>query len=723
MKLERLSRKILATVLAVCMTFGCAVTGVGSYIGLSTTVNAAEGDAGVTADGFKYTESYDGTLMITGYNGSAKDIVIPSVINGKTVTTIGEEAFSGMTELTNVTFPDTLISIGNKAFYSCTGLTTLTFSDSVKYINSEVFRSCTGLKRVVAGKGLKRIGGSAFYDCTQLEDVITGRGLEEIYPMAFENCVSLKNMVIPDTVTSIYYAAFRNCKGLENVAIPKTVKYIGDYVFNGCSANLTSHCNTDSYAETYAKSKNITYDTSMYNCSQISNTTVFTDDIVTVYCGATGGTLGDTYYYQFHVAMRESSSMNYTSVQPYSINSTVTLPEITKAGEYKVLVLALDGGGTTKTMSFTLTVKEPLVNNSTLNKATINYGDSVTLTGKASGGTEPYKYSFLCKHSSATSWTTLTSYGSTSTRVWKPTKTGTYTVRTKIKDAIGKEVTKDFTLTVKGFANNSTISKTTINYGDSVTITGKAANGTTPYKYSFLCKHSSATSWTTLTSYGSTSTRVWKPTKTGTYTVRTKVKDATGKEVTKDFTLTVKSFANNSTISKTTINYGDSVTITGKAANGTTPYKYSFLCKHSTASSWTTLTSYGTTSLRVWKPTKTGTYAVRTKVKDASGVEVIKDFTLTVGAELANNSTLSKTTINYGDSLTIKGAASGGAEPYSYSFLCKHSTATNWTTLTSYGTTAKRIWQPKKTGTYTVRTKVKDATGKEVVKDFTLTVN
>ncbi|MGN1456490.1 MAG: hypothetical protein ACI4XP_00900, partial [Acutalibacteraceae bacterium] len=113
----------------------------------------------------------------------------------------------------------------------------------------------------------------------------------------------------------------------------------------------------------------------------------------------------------------------------------------------------------------------------------------------------------------------------------------------------------------------------------------------------------------------------------------------------------------------------------------------------------------------------------RTKVKDATGKEVIKDFTLTVKSPLSNNSTLSKTTITKGDSITIKGVATGGTAPYQYSFLCKHSTATSWTTLTSYGTTSTRVWKPTKTGTYAVRTKVKDATGKEVIKDFTLKVN
>ena len=162
--------------------------------------------------------------------------------------------------------------------------------------------------------------------------------------------------------------------------------------------------------------------------------------------------------------------------------------------------------------------------------------------------------------------------------------------------------------------------------------------------------------------------------------------------------LTALPLTNNSTLSKTTITKGDSITIKGEAKGGTSPYQYTFLCKHSTATSWTTLTSYGTTSTRVWKPTKTGTYAVRTKVKDATGKEVIKDFTLTVKSPLSNNSTLSKTTITKGDSITIKGVATGGTAPYRYTFLCKHSTASSWTTLTSYGTTSTRVWKPTKTG-------------------------
>ncbi|MGN0469533.1 MAG: leucine-rich repeat protein, partial [Acutalibacteraceae bacterium] len=637
-------------------------------------------------------------------------------------------AFYNMSDITGVIFPDTLISIGVKSFYNCTGLTTLTFSDSVEYINDEAFRSCTGLKRVVAGKRLKRIGINAFYDCARLEDVITGRGLEEIYPTAFKNCVSLKNMVVPDTVTSIYYAAFEGCALLENIAIPKTVKYIGDDVFKGCSANLTIHCNTDSYAETYAKSKNITYDTSMYNCSQISNSTVFTNETVTVYCGATGGTLGDTFYYQYHVAMRESSSMNYTSVQPYSINSTVTLPEITKAGEYKVLVLALDGGGTTKTMSFTLTVKEPLENDTTVSSTRITAGEKITITGQATGGTAPYEYKFMYKLRTAIGYTTISDYGMTSTQVWKPTTAGLYDVRTIVRDSTCEEVIKNFQINVQApLENNSTISSTTITKGDSVTITGKATGGATlyNYKYAFTAKHSTATDWTTLKGYNITSTKTWTPGKTGTYSVCAKVKDSDGTEVKKFFTLTVnEALVNNSTISKTTINKGDSVTLKAVAAGGTAPYQYAFTAKHSTATDWTSLKGYNTTSTKTWTPGKTGTYQVCAKVKDANGTEVKKFFTLTINAApLTNNSTISKTTINKGGSVTLKAVAAGGTSPYQYAFTAKHSTATDWTTLKGYNTTSTKTWTPGLTGTYQICAKVKDAKGTEVKKFFTLTVN
>ncbi|MGN0470621.1 MAG: hypothetical protein ACI4GV_06875, partial [Acutalibacteraceae bacterium] len=250
--------------------------------------------------------------------------------------------------------------------------------------------------------------------------------------------------------------------------------------------------------------------------------------------------------------------------------------------------------------------------------------------------------------------------------------------------------------------------------------------GTAPYQYSFTAKHSTATSRTTLKGYNTTATHTWAPGLTGTYEVCAKVKDSTGTEVKKFFTLTVNEapLANNSTISATTITKGKSVTLKAIAAGGTAPYQYSFTAKHSTASSWTTLKSYNTTSTKTWTPSLTGTYEVCAKVKDSKGTEVKKFFTLTVNAAggPANISTISKTTINKGESVTLTGLGAGGTTPYQYAFTVKHSTETTWTTLKGYDTTSTKVWTPALTGTYQVCAKIKDSKGAEAEKFFTLTV-
>ena len=375
-----------------------------------------------------------------------------------------------------------------------------------------------------------------------------------------------------------------------------------------------------------------------------------------------------------------------------------------------------------------LTIND-LVNNSTISATTVTKGNSVTMTGKASGGTSPYQYAMVAKHSTATSYTVLKNYDTTVTKTWTPSKTGTYSVIIKVKDANGTVVSKSFTVTVKEatttLTNSSTISATSIAKGNSVTMTGKASGGTSPYQYAMVVKHSTADTWTTLKAYNTTATKTWTPAKTGTYTVQIKVKDASGTAVTKSFTLTVKDAAltNSSTISATSITKGQSVTMTGKASGGTSPYQYAMVVKHSTASTWTTLKAYNTTATKTWTPAKTGTYTVQIKVKDASGTAVTKSFTLTVkDAALTNSSTISATSITKGSSVAMVGKASGGTSPYQYAMVVKHSTADTWTILKNYDTTATKTWTPAKTGTYSVQIKVKDASGTVVVKSFTLTV-
>ena len=53
-------------------------------------------------EGLKYTLLADDTYEVTGYDGTATEINIPSTYNGKPVTSIGDNAFSGCSSLKTI---------------------------------------------------------------------------------------------------------------------------------------------------------------------------------------------------------------------------------------------------------------------------------------------------------------------------------------------------------------------------------------------------------------------------------------------------------------------------------------------------------------------------------------------------------------------------------------------------------------------------------------------
>ena len=192
----------------------------------------------------------DGTLTISGTGAMANyewhgapwygaRSQVKTVIIKNSVTSIGNNAFSGCSSLTSVTIPNSVTSIGANAFWSCSSLTDVTIPNSVTSIGSCAFAGCSSLTSVAIPNSITSIGAYAFNGCSALTSVTIPKSVTSIGEGAFYNCSSLTRVTIPNSVTSIGNYAFSCCSSLTNVTIPKSVTSIGEGAFYNCSS-LTS---------------------------------------------------------------------------------------------------------------------------------------------------------------------------------------------------------------------------------------------------------------------------------------------------------------------------------------------------------------------------------------------------------------------------------------------------------------------------------------------------
>jgi hypothetical protein len=178
------------------------------------------------------------TAFVSNSPEASGDIVIASTYNGYPVAHIGGFAFSGCTNLTSVTIPNSVTSMGDSVFSGCTSLTSVTFLNSITGIGPQAFYGCTSLTNVIIGNGVTSIGQQAFYNCASLTSVTLPNSVTSIGRQAFSGS-SLTNVTIPNSVTSIGQEAFGGCTNLASVTIPNSVTSISFGAFGGCTS-LTS---------------------------------------------------------------------------------------------------------------------------------------------------------------------------------------------------------------------------------------------------------------------------------------------------------------------------------------------------------------------------------------------------------------------------------------------------------------------------------------------------
>lgn len=179
-----------------------------------------------------YEEKEDGTIEITDCTSSATSINIPSTIDGKSVTSIGNNAFYSCKNLVNITIPDSITSIGNNAFEYCASLKSVLIPGSVKSIGNAAFNRCESLMNIEVIKNnsnyFSQDGVLFDKNKTKLIQYPIGNkriaydipnGVKSFGDCAFDSCSTLKNITIPDSVTSIGWGVFSGSTSLTNIDV------------------------------------------------------------------------------------------------------------------------------------------------------------------------------------------------------------------------------------------------------------------------------------------------------------------------------------------------------------------------------------------------------------------------------------------------------------------------------------------------------------------------
>lgn len=179
---------------------------------------------------------------IIKYNADEEFVSIPSEINGRKVTVIGEKAFckrtggayySGRTYsyTINITIPDTVTTIRSSAFECCTSLKSIKIPDSVTYIGSFAFSECKNLYYAELGSGITTLNSGTFSGCKALYAIDIPQSVEEIANQVFYECENLSRAGIGKKVKKIGTQAFFGCSSLKSVTIPARVSEIGNKAF------------------------------------------------------------------------------------------------------------------------------------------------------------------------------------------------------------------------------------------------------------------------------------------------------------------------------------------------------------------------------------------------------------------------------------------------------------------------------------------------------------
>ena len=198
----------------------------------------------------------DEFALVKKYEGNDSMVIIPDVVERRTVIGVYDKAFKDCISIRRVTIPDTVQKIGKEAFRNCVNLS------EVCFYQGYVARNTHQRKNVLS------IGEKAFMNCVLLDTLDSGNRYLSVKKEAFRDCGNINYV---STLVRAEAFCFKNCPYLEELF------FADNFDFKEVNLFWTSHqkryylgknATLDTYAIDFFKRKNI-----QINCSEKSTLT------------------------------------------------------------------------------------------------------------------------------------------------------------------------------------------------------------------------------------------------------------------------------------------------------------------------------------------------------------------------------------------------------------------------------------------------------------------
>jgi len=215
-----------------------------------------------------------------------EEVILPD-----NITSVGINAFYGMSSLRRIILPENLEVIEKYAFKGCASMEEVIFHNKLANIQDEAFSGCAKISKLEIPSSVKEIGSYAFSDCASIEEIRilgemptmklnpftgctnvaklivysemqnsnigiryligTAEKVKTAGPIgggydyefvcgdtlpdnAFYGLVSIEKITLPENVTAIGTYSFANCDKLKDIELHEGITVIGDGAFRKC---------------------------------------------------------------------------------------------------------------------------------------------------------------------------------------------------------------------------------------------------------------------------------------------------------------------------------------------------------------------------------------------------------------------------------------------------------------------------------------------------------